>query len=72
MVGIFRNLRMRNNDNDFMPQMVREYHKRFVEIKEKYNVKNDIHWMRYRIVISLYGCSFKANCRCIPGEGFKL
>ena len=24
MVGIFRNLRMRNNDNDFMPQMVRD------------------------------------------------
>ena len=38
-----------------MPQMVREYHKRFVEIKEKYNKKNEIslNEISYRDVLSL-------------------
>jgi tetratricopeptide (TPR) repeat protein len=55
MVGIFRNLRMRKNDNDFMPQMVREYHKRFIEIKEKYNKTNKIslNEISYRDILSM-------------------
>ena len=55
MVGIFRNLRKRSDDNDFMPQMVREYHKRFVEIREKYNKKNKIalNTISYRDTLSM-------------------
>ena len=54
MVGIFRNLRAQGDD-EFIPQMVREYHKRYVEIKEKEFEQNNIpqNEIPYRDLLSL-------------------
>ena len=55
MVGIFRNLRKRENEEEFIPQMVREYHKRYVEIKEKEIKEKNIsqNQIPYRDILSL-------------------
>ena len=54
MVGIFRNLRT-HGDDEFIPQMVREYHKRYVEIKEKEFERNNIpqNEIPYRDLLSM-------------------
>ncbi|SVC05188.1 uncharacterized protein METZ01_LOCUS258042, partial [marine metagenome] len=55
MVGIFRNLRKREDEEEFIPQMVREYHKRYVEIKEKEIKEKNIsqNQIPYRDILSL-------------------
>ena len=55
MVGIFRNLRKREDQKEFIPQMVREYHKRYVEIKEKEIKEKNIsqNQIPYRDILSL-------------------
>jgi len=54
MVGIFRNLST-EGDDEFIPQMLREYHKRYVEIKEKEFEQKNIprNEIPYRDLLSL-------------------
>lgn len=69
MVGIFRNLRKREDDEEFIPQMVREYHKRYVEIKEKEIKEKNIsqNQIPYRDILSLASHS-RAVADVYPGK----
>jgi hypothetical protein len=69
MVGIFRNLRKREDEEEFIPQMVREYHKRYVEIKEKEIKEKNIsqNQIPYRDILSLASHS-RAVADVYPGK----
>ena len=69
MVGIFRNLRKREDEEEFIPQMVREYHKRYVEIKEKEIKEKSIsqNQIPYRDILSLASHS-RAVADVYPGK----
>jgi hypothetical protein len=62
MVGIFRDLKWSSRDNEFISQQVREYHKRFIQMKEKEigikkdKVTTDI--LPYRDILSLANHSY--------------
>jgi len=57
MVGIFRGLKWSSTDDQLIPQQVREYHKRFISVKEREigigKDKDTISSASYRDIISL-------------------
>ena len=61
-VGIFRGLKWTQREDDLIPQMVREYHKRFISLKEREigidKEKAAINSSSYRDIISLASHSY--------------